>query len=131
LSIYGSGLPISGNLLQLASVFKSFPKSVAADDRLYFRKYYLIEFSKFPLNTAQNAVYGGAYSMTGRERIRFAGDKSFYTASQELNGTGTDLVNVAVNKLYTNCSFHVVASINAELIQSSGLLNTSIPRNLN
>jgi len=130
-SIYGSGLPISGNLLQLANVFKSFPKSVSADDRLYFRKYYLIEFSKFPLNTAENAVYGGAYSMTGRERIRFAGDSTFAAALKELNGTGTDLVDVAPFKLYSNCSLHVVASIQAEAIMSSGLINTSIPRNLN
>lgn len=130
-SIYGSGLPIPDNLLLMMNSYKSFPKSVSQDGRLYFRKYYYIEFSKFPIATAENAVYGGSYNLTGRERIRFTPDASFVTQNKELNVLGNDLATVAGSALYTNCSLHVIASIFAEAIESGGLISANLPRNLN
>jgi len=140
-SIYGSGTEIPNDLLILMNTYKSFPKSVSSDDRLYFRRYYYFEFSKFPIETAETAVFAGFYNMTGRERIRFNAKESVYAngvqASQlELDGNGNDVDAVPTSgagdyALYQNCSFHLVANIMGEAIQAGGLVSANLPRSLN
>jgi hypothetical protein len=134
LSIYGAGNPLPDDLLLMMNSYKSFPKSVYQDNRLYFRKYYYIEFSKFPIVTAETAVYGGSYNMTGRERIRFQADRRFVAQNKELAADGNDLVTVPVlphTQLYSRCSLHVCASIMAEAIEAGGIITANLPRILN
>lgn len=132
--IIGSGNQVPGELLIAMNTFRKFPKTNYGDNRLYFRKYYSIDFSTDVIAAEDAAVYGGAYQLTGRERIRFYLPSTPYVTPAtdfphvELNGDGYAVDATPLSDVYSNLRLHVVAAIRAEAIESSGLISFSLPR---
>lgn len=133
-SIYGSGDYIGNDLILMINSFRKFPVSTYQDDRLYFKKFYSIDFNNNPVTVANEAAYGGLYALTGRERIRF----QLFNAvdfpgtifpNRELNATGSDVDAAPLSAIYSNITLHVVATIKQEIIESNGLIAMNLPRN--
>lgn len=133
-SIYGSGDYIGNDLILMINSFRKFPVSTYQDDRLYFKKFYSIDFNNNPVTVANEAAYGGLYALTGRERIRFqlfnaADFPANVFPNRELNNTGNEVTTVPASAIYSNITLHVVATIKQEIIESNGLIAMNLPRN--
>jgi len=129
----GSGLYIPDDLIIMMNTFRKTPKSVAGDNRLYFRKYYSIDFTNDPITAESGAVYGGYYPLTGKERIRFyLPDAAQFPAdvfpNVELNPYGNAVDAVPTTAPYSRLTLHVVAVIAAEAIEYQGQIKQRIPR---
>lgn len=119
-STFGTGTNRPQALVEIFNNFRQLPKSVYADERLYFRKYYVIDFSKNFIDLDESAVYKGAYRMTGKETLRI---RVPTPPSVELNADGNDINAVTASALYSSCKLHVVAYFNAELVEVDGQLS--------
>jgi hypothetical protein len=135
-SIYGSGNYVDNDLIVMINTFKKFPVSVYGDNRLYFKKFYSIDFSNDPITAENESVYGGLYLLTGRERIRFnIPDVTNPTLPAdefpkvELNNTGNEVTATPDSPFYSRVRLHVVATIKGEIVETNGLLRMNLPRN--
>lgn len=134
--IFGSGTQVPGDLQIALNTFRKYPKTVSGDNRLYFKKFYTIDFANDPITAENEAVYGGVYQLTGRERLRFylpdisqiANYPADVFPNVELNGEGYAVNTVPASDPYSSLRLHVIASIRAEAIESNGLISFSLPR---
>lgn len=121
-SSYGTGQLRQEPLLNMLNSYQKAPKSAAYDERLYFRKYYEIDFSKNLLALENvKGVYSGGYMMTSREVLRI---KTPAPPSVELNGFGNAVDGSPTTALYSNCKLHVVGTFLYEIIEKDGMLET-------
>lgn len=134
--IVGSGNPIDDKVTRIFNTFRQTPVSTYANDLLYFRRYYRLDFNNNPITTISGAVYGNsssAYLMTSRERLRiFLPNAAAIPADEfpnvELSQTGNRVDTVPASPPYSKFRLHVIASIIAESIEAGGIISVSIPR---
>lgn len=132
-SVYGSGLAIPNDLTIMMNDFRKFPKNVSGDDRLYFRKYYYLDFTNNPITAENEAIYSGFYPLDGKQRLRiYIPSVSDFPATsfpnKELNAEGNAVDATPSSAMYSNVTLHVVATIQGEMIESNGQLIQRIPR---